>query len=273
VDRRAALRLIGTGGIAATAAHFATALPAAAADRGSREHADGAGRSHGVLRILWSVDTDEKAMALCFDDGPNPAYTQRILSLLRDREIVATFFVIGQMLAQHAALGRELIAGGHEVGNHTWSHRDAARLSGVEVRHEIELGAAAVREVLGVEPRWYRPPRGTLTGSALHAAHSMGEQVAMWSVTRGPGDVGATDHAGVRRHLVASFGPGAVIDLHDGLGRWNGAAGRGEGRSLARRRETELAVLPDVLDDALNRGYRFLTLTALAALDRASVDG
>jgi peptidoglycan/xylan/chitin deacetylase (PgdA/CDA1 family) len=265
--------LVGTGGIAATLGHFATSVPAAAAERSAREDADDAARIHGSQRILWSAETDERAIALTFDDGPNPLFTPRVLDLLRSRHVVATFFVIGQMLTAHPELGRRLTAEGHEVGNHTWAHQDAALLRGAQVRTDIERGATAVHELLGVRPRWYRPPRGMLTGSAVHYAHGVSEQVAMWSVTRGPPSIAAGDQAGVRAHLVASLAPGAIIDLHDGLGRWNNSPRHGEGPGLVKRRETELAVLPDVIDTALARGYRFVTVSELAAVDHAFVAG
>ncbi len=260
--------MVATGGVAATVSHFATALPAAAAERTAREDADDAARLRGVQRILWSVDTDERVLALTFDDGPNPLFTARVLDVLRSRHLVATFFVIGEMVAGHPELAQRLTAAGHEVGNHTWSHQDAAGLTGDEVRDDIERGAAAVRFHLGVSPRWYRPPRGMLTGAGVHYAHRAGEQVAMWSVTRGPNGVPAADADGVRSHLISSLAPGAVIDLHDGLGRWNHSPNRGEGRTLARRRKAELAALPAVLDAAVAQGYRFLTMSQLAALDR-----
>jgi peptidoglycan/xylan/chitin deacetylase (PgdA/CDA1 family) len=257
---------MGTGGIAATAGHFATSLPAAAAERTSREADDNAGRLVGIQRIVWSVDTDERAMALSFDDGPNPSYTPRVLELLGARGITATFFVIGEMVTQHPALARRVRDEGHELGNHSWAHHSPAVLSSSQVRDDIERGAAALREVLGVTPRWYRPPRGMLTGSAVHHAHRGRQQVAMWSVTRGPATIPATDIIGVRDHLAASFAPGAVIELHDGLGSWNSSPHHGEGPGLARRREAELAALPAALDRAQAAGYRFLTLSDLASL-------
>jgi peptidoglycan-N-acetylglucosamine deacetylase len=253
--------------------HFATSVPAAAAERSSREDAADAAHSRGSQRILWSAETDERAVALTFDDGPNPQFTPRVLDLLHSRHVVATFFVIGEMLVAHPELARRLTAEGHEVGNHTWAHQDEALLRGAQVRADIERGASAIRELLGVSPRWYRPPRGMLTGSGVHYAHNVGEQIAMWSVTRGPSGIAAGDRDGVKAHLLASLAPGAIIDLHDGLGRWNNSPGRGKGPGLVKRRETELAVLPDVIDIAKTRGYRFVTVSELAVLDRALTNG
>src|SRR5262249_42505036 len=142
MDRRAALRLVGTGGIAAAVGHFATSVPAAAAERSSREDAADAARIHGSQRILWSAEIDERAIALTFDDGPTPLFTPRVLDLLHSRRVVATFFVIGQMLVAHPDVGRRLTAEGHEVGNHTWAHQDAALLRAAQVRADIEQGAS-----------------------------------------------------------------------------------------------------------------------------------
>jgi len=272
VDRRAALRLAGTGGLAATVAHFATSIPAASAEARSRESGADAGKLHGSQLIVWSVETAEKAISFSFDDGPNPMFTPRVLDILREHRAAATFFMIGWMATANRALARRVHAEGHEIGNHSWSHLDPASTSGSTAHEEIERGASSIRDITGVTPAWYRPPRGMLIGSAVNGAHAIDEQVAMWSVTRGPSAIAASDVAGVRRHLVSSLAPGAIVDLHDGLGRWNHHPHRGEGKDLARRRDAEIAALPAVLEAAHAAGYRLVTLSELVALGPGGTD-
>jgi peptidoglycan-N-acetylglucosamine deacetylase len=261
--------MAGTAGVAAAVSHFATSIPAAAAEERTRESGADAARLSGSQLIVWSVQTQAKAMAFSFDDGPNPMFTPRVLDILRGHGLKATFFMIGEMAVRHPALARQVHGEGHELGNHSWSHLDPAATDGTTGRAQIERGASAIRQITGGDPVWYRPPRGMLVGSAVHWAHDIDEHIAMWSVTRGPGNLPAADAAGVRAHLISSFTPGAVVDLHDGLGRWNSHPDRGEGKDLTRRRDVEIEALPAVLESALAQGYRLVTLSQLVQLGSA----
>ena len=107
-----------------------------------------------------------------------------------------------------------------------------------------------------------------VTGSAVHRAHQLGQGLAMWSADRGP--AGDSDVEGIARHLVDQLRPGAVFDLHDGVGAASGSAADRAGRpTLIRRREAELAALPRLIAAATERGIRLVTLTDLVALGSA----
>ncbi len=260
------MRLLGTGGLvagSALAGHVATALPSEAAEVASRENGAYAGTDSGRQEVLWSVTTKQPLVALTFDDGPTDRYTPRVLDLLAAAGARATFFVVGQQVARAPGLVRAMVAAGHEIGNHTWGHHSAAMLTAADTARDIEAGTAAIVQATSAPPVWYRPPRGMLTGSAALEAHRRNQRVAMWSVDRGP--AGDTDLDGVRRHLVASLAPGAVIDLHDGVGAAGTDPETQWPAKLMRRRETELAVLPDVLAAGRRLGLRFVTLTRLVA--------
>ena len=161
---------------------------------------------------------------------------------------------------------RRLIAGGHELANHTWSHRSAALLTALEIRAEIDRATDVLTAATGSPPRWYRPPRGMLTGAAAEHAHLRGQDVVMWSADRGP--AADDDGDGVRRHLVDQLRPGAIIDLHDGVGASADKPLSEWPASLIRRRATELHVLPDVLAAGAARGLRFVTVSQLVAHER-----
>jgi peptidoglycan/xylan/chitin deacetylase (PgdA/CDA1 family) len=103
-----------------------------------------------------------------------------------------------------------------------------------------------------------------LTGASVRQARQRGQGVAMWTVDRGP--AGDVDEVGVRDHLVGSIHPGAIIDLHDGVGSSSFGSPDEFGAGLVRRRATEIAALPAVIDAWKAAGYRFVTLTELAAL-------
>lgn len=218
------------------------------------------GTRTGSQKVFWSLEGTD-AVALTFDDGPTPRFTPRVLDLLDGIEARATFFFIGRNVDANPDLAREVVKRGHEIANHTWSHPSLAVKDEPATRREIERGAEVIAATTGVSPAWFRPPRGQLTGSALHHTARLGEQVAMWSVTRGGSQIGDDDHDAVARHLLERIESGSIVDLHDGLGRAGFSPRSSMARKVARRREAEMRALPDVLAELRRRGTRFVTLS------------
>jgi peptidoglycan/xylan/chitin deacetylase (PgdA/CDA1 family) len=215
----------------------------------------------GRQQIIWSVPTRERVLALTFDDGPDPEFTPRILDALARHGVRATFNVMGYNAIRHADLLRAVVAAGHELGNHTWTHQDLAFQSRAATRRQLERGREAIEATGGVRLRFFRPPRAELTGAAVQAAAELGNDVLLWSVTRGPGGVGTART--VADHVVRSVGPGDIVALHDGIGRGTFDRGSAAARLLRARRSVEVAALPAVIERVLARGLRFVTVSAL----------
>ena len=261
MDRRQFLTRSG-GGAAALAVGGVLGVSATSTwdrshERTRREVQDYASNGRGAQRVWWSLETTEPVVAITFDDGPHPELTPRVLAVLADRSITATFFMIGRHVHDHPGLARRVLAAGHEVANHSWSHRRVVDEDGGELKAEIVDGALALEHLTGARPRWFRPPRGMVTGELLMAAADVGEEVVLWSVTRGGPEV--SDAQAVLHHLTSHLHPGAIIDLHDGTGIDPGEP------QLLRRRHQELEVLPAFLDHAVAHHYRFVTVSELLA--------
>jgi peptidoglycan/xylan/chitin deacetylase (PgdA/CDA1 family) len=201
--------------------------------------------------------------ALTFDDGPDPEFTPRILAVLASYRARATFNQMGANALRHPDLAREVVRAGHEVGNHTWTHRDLTFQSARQTRRQLERGRDAIESVAGVRPRFFRPPRGELTGSALSAAAALGHDVLLWSVTRGSAGVGTA--AGVADHLGRTVAGGDVVALHDGIGRGTFHPNGSAARLLRARRAVEVAALPAALERLTARGLRLVTVSELLA--------
>jgi peptidoglycan-N-acetylglucosamine deacetylase len=269
VDRRTFLRRVGLGG-AGAAALAAPAGTYALGDHVGSTQLSGnyaetvkAGQRRGSVNVWWSVTATDKVLALTFDDGPTTQFTAEVLDTLDTYSVPATFFVIGALVERHPDLVRRTLEAGHEVGNHTFDHYSAAIQSPAEVRTTIERGADAVAELAGDRPRWFRPVKGHVTGSALAAATELGHEIALWSVSRDPGVGTAIDDVeGVRRNFIEGIHDGAIVIFHDGIGR-SGFAATGPDEELVRARRAGLDALPAVIERYLADGYRFVTASEL----------
>jgi peptidoglycan-N-acetylglucosamine deacetylase len=157
---------------------------------------------------------DSKAMALTFDDGPNPAATPQLLDLLALHEIHATFFFIGSRVRQFPALAARVAAAGHSIGNHTDTHPILTFQSPRRIRIELEACRHAIADAIGHDPRWMRPPFGARGLHVTAALHRAGFDAAiMWSAWGK--DWKEKTPEGVISHLREARG-GDIVLLHDG---------------------------------------------------------
>ena len=222
---------------------------------------DGPSGALGRRQLIWSVPTAGSLAALTFDDGPDPELTPRILAVLHRYGVQATFNLMGYNAIRHPDLVRAVLDGGHELGNHTWTHEDLAFQSPAATWRQLDRGLAAIQRTAGVRPRFFRPPRGELTGTALQAAARLGHDVLLWSVTRGPAGVGTPRT--VADHLAQTVRAGDVVALHDGIGRGVFDRGGVHARFLRARRRVEVAALPAAIEGVLAGNLRLVTVSAL----------
>lgn len=156
---------------------------------------------------------------LTFDDGPDPEWTPRVLDVLDKESVKATFFAIGQQAQRLPELVRRVHDAGHAVGNHTFSHRHPWFMSQRTARAQVRDGANAIRDVLGVEPGFYRPPHGRERACMTDEAHRCGEQVVLWNLSAIDwGPLGALE--GIQKRLD-TVKAGDIVLMHDGQNKHN----------------------------------------------------
>jgi len=156
-----------------------------------------------------------------------------------------------------------VVAAGHEVGNHTWDHRDLTSLTAAETRDELVRCRDEVEALLGRPFTSFRPPRGEITGYALRVAAELGYDTYIWSVTRGPGDKKSVTEIG--DYLGRTVQPGDVLGLHDGIGRGTFSPNAPFARALSERRELEVRALPAALQQVADRGITLMSANRLLA--------
>ncbi|MGZ4805497.1 MAG: polysaccharide deacetylase family protein [Ilumatobacteraceae bacterium] len=163
-------------------------------------------------RCIWR-GADRPRIALTFDDGPQPGTTELVLDRLDSLELKATFFCLGQHVAKHPELTREIAARGHEVATHGHVHQSHFRHSPAWVAADLQHSIEAIGEAGVAPPRWFRPPYGHVTAGTLMHAHRNGLPLVLWSAM-GKEWV-EPSAAAVARRVETSLCPGAIVLLHD----------------------------------------------------------
>ena len=194
-------------------------------------------------------DSTRKVLYLTFDAGYENGCTEKILDVLKDQQVPAAFFLVGNYLEKNADLVRRMVEEGHIVGNHTMHHYDMSRLTGKDAfSAELQDLEVLYREVTGREmPKFYRPPQGIYSEENLRMAKELGYKTVFWSLAYVDwnNDVQPTREDAFRKLLPRTH-PGAVVLLH----------------STSR---TNAAILEELIEKWREEGYTFGTLEELFA--------
>jgi len=120
-------------------------------------------------------------LALTFDDGPNPAWTPSLLDILARREVHATFFLVGRYAQAEPALVRQIVAAGHQIGSHSWSHLNLALASASRIEEQLSRTSETLEQITGAPVRYFRPPFGARRPETLRIARQLGLIPVLWN--------------------------------------------------------------------------------------------
>jgi peptidoglycan-N-acetylglucosamine deacetylase len=193
-----------------------------------------------------SVPGSEKVIALTYDDGPWPETTEQILATLKQENIKATFYVIGQPLKSFPEIGKKVLAEGHVIANHTLHHW-YKKMSPLVAQREIEDTAKIIKEVLNVETEYFRPPGGVLTNGLVAYAQQHNQSVNMWSVDSGDSQPKRPSVEAMVKTVVSGATPGGIVLRHDGGGSHVNTA----------------KATPIIIAKLRAQGYKFVTIPEL----------
>jgi peptidoglycan-N-acetylglucosamine deacetylase len=163
---------------------------------------------------------DPAEFALTFDDGPNDNWTPRLLDLLAQHQVRATFFLIGEFVRERPALVRQIVAAGHLIANHTATHPWLPLLNRRRVRNELAFCNAMIEEAAGQRVRFFRPPHGARRPAVLRAARELGLTPVLWNAMGYDWQRHSAEKIAeyLRRGIVRNQqrGRGSNLLLHDG---------------------------------------------------------
>jgi len=223
---------------------------AAAASLGIGTYAALAPRSQLFGPTFIGKRPESKQLALTFDDGPNDPHTQHLLEVLARHDVKATFFLIGRYVAQRPDIARAIVAAGHEVANHTFTHPSLLFLSPARVRQELGDCEKALADAVDAHAPLFRPPFGARRPHVLQTAWDLRLETVMWSVTCY--DWRQTTPERIEQHAVRQIRGGDVILLHDG-----GHLAMGADRSAT------VAATDRLIERYKGEGYGFVTVSQM----------
>jgi len=197
--------------------------------------------------LISHVDTDDKLVALTFDDGPVPAHTQETLTILKDHNALATFYLTGADSAKNRSQVKKIVDAGHEIGNHTYTHPRLYFMPRARVVDEIERTDAAIRAAGYEGEITFRPPGcKRLLTTPLYLANTNRTTVT-WDLEPDSVEGVQNDADAITAYVVENVGPGSIILMH----------------VMYDSREPSRRALPQILERLTDQGYRFVTVTEL----------
>ena len=167
--------------------------------------------------VLRHVPTDGMQIALTFDDGPHPSLTPRILEILDRYGVSATFFMVGRNVINYPDAARAVLAAGHEIGNHTFSHGHVEALDEATLAEEIGRCEDAVEELCEYRPHLFRPPEGALTEALMRCTETGDYRLVLWSLDTRDWENKNADE--IVACVLQRIKPGDIILMHDYIGR------------------------------------------------------
>lgn len=199
--------------------------------------------------LVHSVDTEEKVVALTFDDGPTPEHTEDVLALLGEADVKATFFVIGSDLEENMEAGEKLVQAGHELGNHTYSHQRMIFKTPSFIETEIEKTDALIRQVGYEGDIHFRPPNGKKLLLLPWYLDQHDRTTITWDLAPEDFPEHTADPQVMTERVLEGVKPGSIILFH----------------VMYDSREASREALRATIDGLKEQGYRFVTVSELLA--------
>lgn len=222
-----------------------TVTPGEARKDAPADDGKAAGTGESGAATARRVDCAEvKCIALTFDAGPGKD-TPQLLDILKEKRVSATFFLLGSKhVDRYPQVVKRIADEGHEVANHTWTHRVLTDLDASEVRDELERTQVAIERLTGRRPTLMRPPQGRTDDKVSDVSRDLGLAQVLWSITAK--DYSTTDTALIRQRVLdQAHGDGIILlhDIYDGT----------------------VPAVPGIIDELTRRGFTFVTVPELLA--------
>lgn len=200
--------------------------------------------------IVHRVETNDKVIALTFDDGPVPGTTEKIISILAQEQIPATFFLTGREMERYPDGAKKLIAAGHQIGNHSYSHPRMVFMSYQAVANEVAKTNELIRNLGYKNEIVFRPPYGKKLLMLPLYLQRNNITTVIWDIEPETFSEVSASSEKITEHVVAEAKPGSIILLH----------------VMYPSRQTSMDAVPGIIRELKAQGYRFVTVNDLLVL-------
>lgn len=198
--------------------------------------------------IMYKAETEEKIIALTFDDGPDTIHTPEILDILEKHHVRATFFLLGARVEKYPDIVKQIDEAGHVIGNHTYWHPDLTKTGASNMKWEIKKSEQAIINAIGKKPKLFRAPYGALNETLVSALPELGYRAVGWSIDSE--DWKGLSKEKIKQQVINGLHPGSIVLMHSS-GDVHGTV--------------------DALDELIPRlkkaGYHFVTPTEMWQVD------
>lgn len=210
-------------------------------------------KSSGANNVIYSVPMKEKIVALTYDDGPYPVYTEQIIQVLDKYQVKATFFMIGKQVQRYPEIAKMVMDRGHVIANHTYDHpHNLEACSPSQIKTELEDSERILTQLTGHRTLFFRPPCGFINSTVSLIAQEEGYRTILWTVSADHHD--APTPALMAERVLRLIKPGGIILMHDGKmqPRWK-----------------DVLATSIIIRTLLEKGYRFVTIPELVKQESA----
>ena len=199
--------------------------------------------------IIKKGNDDEKVIALTFDDGPDEDFTPQILDILKKHNVKATFFVVGEKVGWHPDILKKEFEDGHEIGNHTFTHINVSKRGYADIDKEITDTQKAIKNVIGEEPRIFRPPYRAISKEMCSIVKDKDMNIVLWS-NLDPRDWSNPGVYYIVDTITSKVQNGNIILLHD----YN---------NLRNSKSQTIQALDVIIPKLKEMGYKFVTVSEI----------
>ncbi|KAF0134944.1 MAG: xylanase/chitin deacetylase [Candidatus Saganbacteria bacterium] len=189
-------------------------------------------------------------IALTFDDGPNPLFTEFVLDILRENNIKATFFLVGKKVKENPELLLEIANEGHEIGNHTYYHSRTSWINNNKLLDEIDLTSEIILREADKQIKLFRPPHGVINSEKRAVVEKAGYHIVMWSVNADDFShafYGMRNSQSISRRVLSRITGGDIVLMHDSSAQ-------------------TIVALPIIIKELKRRGFSFATVSEITGL-------
>lgn len=208
--------------------------------------------------MIWEVHTNQKVIALTFDDGPDPSETDQILKVLSQYHAKCTFFAIGKRIAAYPEVAKRVISEGHELANHTYNHVYFRKpINKAQFERELNLTEEEIVKVSGKHSALFRPPGGMYDETLVDISNNMGLKPILWSWHQDTRDWNRPGVQSIANKVIRNAHNGDIVLFHDHV----------HGQSQTRE------ALKIILPELEKKGFRFVTVSELIKLSNTQQAG